>query len=124
MGMFGFFQRPKLAAHFAPSEAITDEFARQITLGGDLTISNDGSESHVGDVELMVIAGFRRIPLEVPDEWREFHVAPGRHKQGHVRWSLTLDAPLRAESGELAVSVRDQKRRKWDWRLPFTFERR
>jgi hypothetical protein len=122
--MFGLFQRPKLAALFEPSEAVTDEFARQLALAGRLTLVNDGSDAALGETEMMVIAGFRRIPLEVPDDWRALTLAGGGRKEGMVRWSLTLDAPLRAETGELAVSLRDQKRKKWEWRLPFTFERR
>ena len=54
--------------------------------------------------------------------WPAF--AAGGEKRGDLHWSLTLDAPLRAETGELYVSLRDQKRKKWEWRLPFAFERR
>jgi hypothetical protein len=60
----------------------------------------------------------------VPGDWRMLRLASGAAKTGAVRWSLTLDAPLRAERGELYVSARDQKRKKWEWRLPFVFERR
>lgn len=122
--MFGFFERPKLVARFEPTEALTYELARQLALTGQLTLINDGSNAALGDTEMMVIAGFRRIPLEVPDEWRALTLASGGRKQGAVRWVLTLDAPLRAETGELSISLRDQKRKKWEWRLPFTFERR
>ena len=119
--MFGLFQRPKLTVRFAASEAVSDEFARQVTLAGALTIANDGSEAVVGEIEMLIIAGFRRIPLTVPGDWQGFSLARGEAKTGQVEWSLTLDAPLRAQAGELYVSAKDQKRHKWEWRLPFTF---
>ncbi len=122
--MLGLFSRPKLEARFAASSATTDEFARTMALAGRLTLRNAGSDAQLGDVELIVIAGFRRIPLEVPSEWQAVRLAQHAEKTADVQWSLTLDAPLRAEKGELYVSVRDQKRKKWEWRLPFTFERR
>ena len=122
--MLRWFQRPKLEASFTATQAVSDEFARTIEVAGDLTIRNDGSDTDLDDVEMMVIAGFRRIPLEVPGEWRARPVASGAAAAGAVRWSLTLDAPLRAETGELYVSARDHKRKKWEWRLPFVFERR
>ena len=122
--MFGLFQRPRLDARFEPTRALTDEFARQMLLEGRLTLVNEGSDAVLGDIEMMVIAGFRRIPLEVPAEWRALRVASGARREGEVSWCLTLDAPLRAEVGELSLSLRDQKRRKWDWRLPFAFDRR
>jgi len=122
--MFGLFQRPRLEARFTAAEALTDEFARQLVLGGRLTVANSGADAKVGDVEMMVIAGFRRIPLEVPQDWRDFPVSKGSEKEGTVHWTLTLEAPLRADAGELAISARDQKRKKWEWRLPFAFERR
>src|ERR1700752_3151961 len=119
--MFGLFQRAKLEARFEAAQAWTDEFARQMGLSGRLTISNDGADSEVGDVEMLVIAGFRRIPLEVPPEWRTLKLAKGGSKEGDVSWGLTLDAPLRAERGELYLSVRDGRHKKWEWRLPFAF---
>ena len=122
--MFRFFERPKLAVRFEPAEALTYEFARQFVLAGEFTLVNEGCDAALGETEMMVIAGFRRIPLEVPDEWRALTLASGGRKQGTVRWALTLDAPLRAETGELSVCLRDQRRKKWEWRLPFTFERR
>jgi hypothetical protein len=122
--MLGLFQRPKLEARFSASHAHSDEFAREIALAGRLTVSNDGSDAEVGETEMVVIAGFRRIPLEVPTEWRGMRLVKGARKDGELSWTLTLDAPLRAQSGELYVSMRDQKRRKWEWRLPFTFELR
>ena len=122
--MLGLFQRPKLEARFAPSHAHTDEFAREIAVAGRLTLENVGSDAELTETELIVIAGFRRIPLDVPSEWRSIRLAKGTSKVGDVEWTLTLDAPLRAQAGELYVSVRDQKKRKWEWRLPFTFELR
>jgi hypothetical protein len=122
--MLGWFQRPKLEARFTATHAISDEFARSIELVGELVLRNDGSDAELGDVEMIVIAGSRRIPLEVPAEWRTLRLENGAAKTGSVRWLLTLDAPLRAEGGELYVSTRDQKRKKWEWRLPFVFERR
>lgn len=122
--MFGIFPRAKLAARFEPAHAWTDEFARQMGLAGRLAITNDGADAEIGDVEMIVIAGFRRISLEVPSEWRVLTLVRGGCKDGDVSWSLTLDAPLRAECGDLYVSLRDQKRKKWEWRLPFAFERR
>jgi hypothetical protein len=122
--MLGWFQRPKLEARFAATRASSDEFARQIEVAGRLTLRNDGSEAQLRDTEMIVIAGSRRIPLAVPDEWRTLTVAQSAERQGDVEWLLTLDAPLRAETGELYVSIRDQKRKKWEWRLPFAFERR
>lgn len=122
--MLGWFQRPKLEARFVAARASSDEFARQIDVAGKLTLRNDGSEAQLRDTEMIVIAGSRRIPLVVPDEWRTLTLAQGAERQGDVQWSLTLDAPLRAEAGELYVSTHDQKRKKWEWRLPFTFERR
>jgi len=122
--MLRWFQRPKLEASFTATHALSDEFARTIEVAGDLTIRNDGSDTDLDDVEMIVIAGFRRIPLEVPGEWRARPVTSGAAAAGAVRWSLTLEAPLRAETGELYVSARDHKRKKWEWRLPFVFERR
>ncbi len=122
--MLRWFERPKLAASFTARHAVSDEFARTIDVAGELTVRNDGSDTDVDDVEMMVIAGSRRIPLEVPAEWRVLHLESGGVATNGVRWSLTLDAPLRAESGELSVSARDHKRKKWEWRLPFAFERR
>ena len=122
--MLGWFQRPKLDARFAATHAFSDEFARQIEVAGRLTLRNDGSEAQLRETEMIVIAGSRRIPLVVPDEWRTLTLPQGAERQGDVQWSLTLDAPLRAEGGELYVSTQDQKRKKWEWRLPFTFERR
>jgi len=122
--VFGFFERPKLVPQFEPTEAVTRELARELTLAGRLTLINDGSNAALGETEMMVIAGFRRIPLEVPDEWRALTLASGGRRQGTVRWTLTLDAPLRADAGELSISLRDQKHKKWEWRLPFAFERR
>jgi hypothetical protein len=122
--MLGLFQRPKLAASFMAAHAHTDEFARTIELAGGLTLRNDGSDAQLGEIEMVLISGFRRIPLEVPSEWQAATLVAGGEKQGDLRWSLTLDAPLRAETGELYVSLRDQKRKKWEWRLPFAFERR
>ena len=122
--MLRWFQRPKLDATFTATHALTDEFARTIEIAGELTVRNDGSDTDLDDVEMIVIAGFRRIPLEVPGEWRALHLESGGAAAKTVRWSLTLDAPLRAETGELYVSARDHKRRKWEWRLPFSFERR
>jgi hypothetical protein len=122
--MFRLFQRPKLDARFEPMRAQTDEFARQMSLAGHLTLVNEGSDAELSDVEMMVIAGFRRIPLAVPAEWRALRVASGARREGEVSWCVTLDAPLRAEAGELSVSLHDQRRRKWDWRLPFVFDRR
>jgi hypothetical protein len=122
--VFGFFERPKLAVQFEPAETLTDELARQIVLAGQLTLVNEGSDATLGETEMMVIAGYRRIPLDVPDEWRALTLANGGRREGTVRWALTLDAPLRAETGELSISLRDQKRKKWEWRLPLTFKRR
>jgi hypothetical protein len=124
MAMFGLFERPKLEARFTPAQALTDEFARTLVLAGHLIIANSGADAELVEVEMMVIAGFRRIPLEVPSEWRALRVARGSAYEGPVQWTQTLEAPLRAEAGELAVSARDQKHKKWEWRLPFAFERR
>jgi len=121
--MLGLFQRPKLVATFVAAHAHTDEFTRAMELAGALTLRNEGSEAQISEVEMVLIAGFRRIPLDLPAEWRSASLASGNEKRGDVRWSMTLDAPLRAEAGELYVSLRDQKRKKWEWRLPFAFER-
>jgi len=120
----GWFQRPKLQATFASTQAISDEFARTVEIAGELALRNDGSDAELAETEMLVIAGFRRIPLDVPSDWHALTLAAGDQKRGSVRWSLTLEAPLRAETGELYVSTRDQKRKKWEWRLPFAFERR
>jgi hypothetical protein len=122
--MFGVFQRPKLDARFTPMHAHSDEFAREIAVAGALAVINEGTDAELGDVEMLVIAGFRRIPLEVPPEWRTMRLAKGDRKEGEVSWTLKLDAPLRAQAGELYLALRDQKRRKWEWRLPFSFELR
>jgi hypothetical protein len=122
--MPGWFQRPKLDARFTATHALSDEFARTIELVGELVLRNGGSDADLTEIEMIVIAGSRRIPLVVPDDWRTFRVTDGATKTGEVRWSLTLDAPLRAEAGELYVSIRDHKRKKWEWRWPFAFERR
>jgi hypothetical protein len=122
--MFGLFQRPKLEASFAATEAISNEFTREIDLAGRLVLRNDGSEADLSSVEMMIIAGFRRIPLEVPIPWRVFRLAKGDAKAEDLHWKLTLDSPLRAQAGELFVSAHDQKRQTWQWRLPFTFELR
>lgn len=122
--MFGLFQRPKLEATFAASEAISNEFTKEISLSGRLALSNQGSDADLTSVEMMIIAGFRRIPLEVPAAWRGFQLAKGEMKAGDLAWTLTLDSPLRAQAGELFVGAHDQKRQSWQWRLPFQFELR
>ena len=122
--MFGLFQRPKLEAKFTASQAVSDEFARQVTLAGSLTLANQGADADLSGIEMLIIAGFRRISLEVPGEWQNFHLAKGASKTGDVGWSKTLDSPLRAQAGELFVSAQDQKRQTWQWRLPFQFELR
>ena len=122
--MFGLFQRPKLEATFVASEAVSNEFTKEISLSGRLSISNQGTDADVSSVEMMVIAGFRRIPLEVPAEWKSFQLAKGEMKAGDLAWHLTLDSPLRAQAGELFVGAQDQKRQSWQWRLPFQFELR
>jgi hypothetical protein len=122
--MFGVFGKPKLDARFQASQAHSDEFAKEIEVAGRLGLSNAGSDADVSDVEMIVIAGFRRIPLEVPADWRAFALPKGGSKEGDLHWKLTLDSPLRAQAGQLYVSLRDQKRRKSEWRLPFTFELR
>lgn len=120
--MFGMFARPKLDARFHASHAHSDEFAREVELTGSLTLNNAGSDAEVGGVEMILIAGFRRIELDVPGDWATFRLGKGESKQGEMHWKLTLDSPLRAEAGQLYVSLHDQKRRKSEWRLPFTFE--
>lgn len=122
--MFGLFQRPKLEANFAASEAVSNEFTREIDLAGRLVVRNEGSDAELSSIEMMIIAGFRRIPLEVPPSWRAIHLPKGDAKSEEVRWKLTLDSPLRAQAGELFVSAHDQKRQTWQWRLPFKFELR
>lgn len=120
--MFGLFQRPKLDAGFAASEAVSNEFTREVTLAGELTLRNEGSDAEVGSVEMMIIAGFRRIPLDVPADWKALRLPKGGSKSGPMQWKLTLDSPLRAQAGQLFVGARDQKGNAWQWRLPFTFE--
>lgn len=120
--MFGLFQRPKLEATFAASEAISNEFTKEISLSGRLSLSNQGSDADLTSVEMMIIAGFRRIPLEVPAAWRGFQLAKGEMKADNLAWKLTLASPLRAQAGELFVGAHDQKRQSWQWRLPFQFE--
>jgi hypothetical protein len=122
--MLGLFQRPKLEAAFAASEAVSTEFTREIDLAGRLELRNAGSEAALSSVEMMIIAGFRRIPLDVPPDWRALHLPKGAAKSQDVRWKLTLDSPLRAQAGELFVSVHDQRRQTWQWRLPFKFDLR
>jgi len=122
--MFGLFQRPKLEATFAASEAVSNEFTKEISLSGRLSISNQGNDADVSPVEMMIIAGFRRITLDVPVEWKSFQLAKGEMKTGNLSWHLTLDSPLRAQAGELFVGAHDQKRQSWQWRLPFQFELR
>lgn len=122
--MFGLFQRPKLDASFAATEAVTNEFTREIDLAGRLALKNDGSDADVTRVEMMIIAGFRRIPLAVPEGWTAFRLMKDQARADDVRWRLTLDSPLRAQGGELFVSARDQKGKAWQWRLPFKFELR
>ncbi len=120
--MFGMFARPKLDARFDASHAHSDEFSREVELTGALTLSNSGSDAEISGVEMILIAGFRRIEFDVPQDWSTFALAKGGSKQGDLHWKLTLDSPLRAEAGQLYVSVHDQKRRKSEWRLPFAFE--
>ena len=122
--MFGLFQRPKLEASFAASEAVSNEFTREIDLAGRLVLTNAGSDADLSAVEMMIIAGFRRIPLTVPAAWSTFRLGKGESRSEDLRWKLTLDSPLRAEAGELFVNAHDQKRQTWQWRLPFKFERR
>ena len=55
--MLRWFERPKLAASFTARHAVSDEFARTIDVAGELTVRNDGSDTDVDDVEMMVIAG-------------------------------------------------------------------
>lgn len=122
--MFGLFQRPKLEASFAASEAVSNEFTREIDLAGRLTLTNQGSDADLSAVEMMIIAGFRRIPLTAPDAWKSFRLSKGQSRADDLRWKLTLDSPLRAQAGELFVSAQDQKRQTWQWRLPFKFDLR
>ena len=122
--MFGLFQRPKLEASFAASEAVSNEFSREIDLAGRLVLKNEGSDAELSSIEMMIIAGFRRIPLDLPSAWKGLRLAKGDTKSEDVRWKLTLDLPLRAPAGELFVSAHDQKRQTWQWRLPFKFELR
>lgn len=122
--MFGMFQRPKLEASFDASEAVSNEFTREIELAGTVTLTNQGSDADLSAVEMMIIAGFRRIPLVVPDGWRAFRLSKGQTRTEDLRWKLTLDSPLRAQAGELFVSAQDQKRQAWQWRLPFKFDLR
>jgi len=122
--MFGLFQRPKLEAKFTASQAVSDEFARQVTLAGRLTLTNQGTDADLTGIEMLIIAGFRRISLDVPAEWEHLHLAKGASKSADVAWSKVLDSPLRAQAGELFVSAHDQKRQTWQWRLPFQFELR
>ncbi|MEB2284198.1 MAG: hypothetical protein OZ922_05920 [Myxococcales bacterium] len=120
--MLGLFQRPKLDVSFVVSKAVSNEFMREVELTGRLALKNEGSDADVSGVEMMIIAGFRRIPLAIPEGWAMFRLARGQSRTEDVRWKLTLDAPLRAQAGELFVGVRDQKRKAWQWRLPFRFE--
>ena len=122
--MFGLFQRPKLEASFAASEAVSNEFTREIDLAGRLVLTNAGSDTDLSAVEMMIIAGSRRIPLTVPASWATFRLAKGEARSEDLRWKLTLDSPLRAQAGELFVSAHDQKRQTWQWRLPFKLELR
>jgi hypothetical protein len=122
--MFGLFQRPKLEASFAASEAVSNEFTREIDLAGRLVLTNAGSDADLSAVEMMIIAGSRRIPLTVAASWSTFRLAKGESRSEDLRWKLTLDSPLRAQAGELFVSAHDQKRQTWQWRLPFKFELR
>jgi len=122
--MFGIFQRPKLDASFTASEAVSNEFTREIDLAGRVTLTNEGSDADVSAVEMMIVAGFRRIPLDVPDGWRSFRLTKGQSRSDDLRWKLSLDSPLRAQAGELFLSAKDQKRHTWQWRLPFKFELR
>jgi len=122
--MFAFLRRPKLTAHLVAPRAVSDEFARRMDLGGRLVIRNAGSDADLTFTEMMVITGFRRIPLAVPPEWGAVRITSGRSGELELNRSLTLDAPLRSPAGELYVVALDQRRRKWEWRLPFTFEQR
>ncbi|MEO6028694.1 MAG: hypothetical protein ABIR79_17660 [Candidatus Binatia bacterium] len=122
--MFGLFQRPKLEASFTASEAVSNEFTREIDLAGRVVLTNTGADAELRAVEMMIIAGFRRIPLDVPAAWKAIALGKGQTKSDDLRWKLTLDSPLRAQAGQLYVSAQDQKRQTWQWRLPFTFELR
>ena len=122
--MFGLFQRPKLEASFTASEAVSNEFTREIDLAGRVVLTNTGADAELAAVEMMIIAGFRRIPLDVPAAWKSIALGKGQTKSDDLRWKLTLDSPLRAQAGQLYVSAQDQKRQTWQWRLPFTFELR
>jgi hypothetical protein len=122
--MFGLFQRPKLVVGFVASEAISNEFTREIDLAGHLKLKNEGSNAELSLVEMMIIAGFRRIPLDVPLPWKGLRLSKGEEKSEDLRWKLTLDSPLRAQTGELFVGAHDQKHQTWQWRLPFKFELR
>jgi hypothetical protein len=122
--MFGLFGRPKLTARLVAARAVSDEFARRVDLAGQLILSNAGADANLALSEMIIIAGFRRIPLVVPSEWRAFRIGAGTSWEGKLGWSLSLDAPLRSPTGELYIAALDQRRRKWEWRLPFTFEQR
>ena len=122
--MFGLFQRPKLVVGFVASEAISNEFTREIDLAGHLELKNEGSDAELSLVEMMIIAGSRRIPLDVPLPWKGLRLSKGEEKSEDLRWKLTLDSPLRAQTAELFVGAHDQKRQTWQWRLPFKFELR
>ena len=122
--MFGLFQRPKLEAEFRRSEAVSNEFTREIDFAGRLTLRNQGSDAELSAMEMMIVAGFRRIPLEVPPAWG-LQLAKGATKSGRPAVDSSPSSHRSApQAGELFVSANDQKRQTWQWRLPFKFELR
>ena len=120
--MLGFVKRPRLTAQLAVTRAVSHEFARRVELVGRMTIQNAGGDAQLRGTEMIVIAGFRRIPLTVPLEWTTIQVASGGSRELQLNCELTLDAPLRAPAGELYVVAMDQRGSRWEWRLPFRFE--
>ena len=90
--MFGLFQRPKLAASFAATEAVSNEFTREIELAGRLELRNDGSDADLSSIEMMIIAGFRRIPLDVPGPVDSVSTGEGQCPLGRPAVEATLDS--------------------------------
>jgi hypothetical protein len=100
-----FRRAPKLAAAFRPTRAVARELARELELGGELVLRNEGRDAELADLALVFIGGgTRRIDLALPSAWQgTVRVPAGGELRERVAWTVTLAAPMRAPEGEIQI---------------------
>jgi hypothetical protein len=116
-------RRPRIEATLAGGGATTKEFARELRVGGTLTLRNLGAPTTLSDFELIVIGGgTRRIPLETPAALAGGVTLGADEERAYdLGWTVTLSAPLRAPDGDLTVRCRDARGRQWVFVFPVPF---